>query len=121
MPPAGIAQQSDTGERPRAAFPLHDRAVEASWLIGLFAVPLVFSPLWLLIIYNDPKYFVLHLVAAVLVVVWAFERAAGRREAGPWKPTTPWGWAGRRPERWAVISNDTRREKWLRFHRGQCP
>jgi O-antigen ligase/tetratricopeptide (TPR) repeat protein len=64
----------------------------------------VFSPLWLLIIYNDPKYFVLHLIAAVVVVAWAFEWAAGRREAGPWKPATPWGWAGRRPERWAVVS-----------------
>jgi hypothetical protein len=104
MPPAGTAELSGTGEQPHAASSLPDRAIEASWLIGLFAVPLVFSPLWLLIIYNDPKYFVLHLIAAVVVVAWAFEWAAGRREAGPWKPATPWGWAGRRPERWAVVS-----------------
>lgn len=104
MPPAGKAQGSDTGERSHAAIPLPDRAIEASWLIGLFAVPLVFSPLWLLIIYNDPKYFVLHLIAAVVVVAWTFEWAAGRRDAGPWTLTTPWGWAGRRPERWVVMS-----------------
>jgi hypothetical protein len=89
MPPAGKAQGSDTGERSHAAIPLPDRAIETSWLIGLFAVPLVFSPLWLLIIYNDPKYFVLHLIAAVVVVAWTFEWAAGRRDAGPWTLTTP--------------------------------
>ncbi|MCH8235290.1 MAG: hypothetical protein IIC29_04105, partial [Chloroflexi bacterium] len=96
-------QLSLSGEIPGVEQGLADRIIETAWLIGLLAIPVLFTPNRILTFYNDPKYFVLHLVAVGIVVAWAFEWAAARRTGGSWRLRSPLGWAGRRPERWAVI------------------
>lgn len=84
--------------------PLADRLIEMAWLVGLIAVPVLFTPRRILTYHNDPKYFVVHLVAVIIVIAWAFEWATSRSESGHWRLRSPWRWAGRRPERWAVIA-----------------
>lgn len=96
-------QLSLSGEIPGVEQGLADRIIETAWLIGLLAIPVLFTPNRILTFYNDPKYFVLHLVAVGIVVAWAFEWAAARGTGGSWRLRSPLGWAGRRPERWAVI------------------
>ena len=108
MQTAETNQLSPPGEVPDQVTgmeqPLADRLIEMAWLIGLLTIPILFTPGRFLTFYNDPKYFVLHLIAVVIVVAWVFEWANSRRNGGLSRPRSPWGWAGRRPERWAVIS-----------------
>jgi tetratricopeptide (TPR) repeat protein len=63
-------------------------------------VPLVIGKRESFTFYNDPKYAVLHLVALVIIVAWAWDLALSSRPL-----TLPLiGWGGARPERWAVVS-----------------
>lgn len=78
--------------------------IEAAWLVGLVAVPLVFNPRGWLSFYNDPKYFVLHAVALVIVTSWAWERAIYPGAVGYPRISDVRVWLGRRPERWAVAA-----------------
>jgi len=81
-----------------------DVVIEGTWLAGVVLTPLVFSPRNSLSFYNDPKYAVLHLVSLVIIAVWAWEWAIHRRSSLWPSLSGTLGWAGRRPERWAVVS-----------------
>ena len=81
-------------------------AIEASWLTGLVLVPLVFRGRELVAIYSQPKYFLVHLVALVIVVVWTAEWALGpsrNRAIGSVFETVD-RWVGREPGRWALLA-----------------
>ncbi|MCH7907880.1 MAG: hypothetical protein IIB26_10675, partial [Chloroflexi bacterium] len=85
-----------------------DRVIEAAWLLGLLLVPVLFTPRRSLAFVADPKYFALHLIAIVIVVAWVIEWATRRYASGYTgasgaRRSVP-GWAGRRPERWAVLA-----------------
>ena len=81
-----------------------DLVIEGTWLAGVVLTPLVFSPRNSLSFYNDPKYAVLHLIALVIIAVWAWEWAMYPRSSLWPSLSGALGWAGRRPERWAVAS-----------------
>ena len=81
-------------------------AIEASWLTGLVLVPMVFRGRELVTIYSQPKYFLLHLVALVIVVIWTAEWALGpsrNRSIGGVIETVD-RWVGREPGRWALLA-----------------
>ncbi|MFP6594958.1 MAG: O-antigen ligase family protein [Dehalococcoidia bacterium] len=73
-------------------------------MAGVVLAPLVFSPRNWFSFYSDPKYAVLHLVAMVIIAVWAWEWAIQPRSSRWPSLSGALGWAGRRPERWAVVS-----------------
>ena len=54
--------------------------IEATWLFGLILVPLVFRGREWVAIYAQPKYFLVHLAALVIVVAWTAEWALSRSQ-----------------------------------------
>jgi tetratricopeptide (TPR) repeat protein len=80
--------------------------IEASWLTGLVLVPLVFRGRELVVIYSQPKYFLVHLVALVIVVVWTAEWALGpsRNRSISSVFETVDRWVAREPGRWALLA-----------------
>ena len=78
-----------------------DHLIEASWLLAILMVPLAITPNFYLLFAREPKYFLLHLIAIVILVAWVFEWTAIRQK---WGISSPLAWAGSRPERWAVIA-----------------
>ena len=82
---------------------LPDLVIEAAWLAGVALVPLLFNPRGWLTFYNDPKYVALHLAGLVIVIAWAWDWALSSRPAPVPGPSRLLEWAGRRPERWAVL------------------
>ncbi len=54
--------------------------IEATWLAGLILVPLVFRGREWVAIYSQPKYFLVHLSALVIIVAWTAEWALGHSE-----------------------------------------
>ena len=99
-----MAQTSRSGDSSPPEQPLTARTIEVAWLVGLIAVPILFTPNRVFTFFNDPKYFVVHLVALAIIVAWIFEWAGSRQGGSAWLSRAPWRWAGRRPERWAVIA-----------------
>ncbi len=93
------SQRSSVGTRR-----ITDLVIEGTWLAGVVLTPLVFSPRNWFNFYNDPKYAVLHLVALVIIAVWAWEWATYPRSSTWPSLSGVLRWAGRRPERWAVVS-----------------
>ncbi|MDP6823496.1 MAG: O-antigen ligase family protein [Dehalococcoidia bacterium] len=78
--------------------------IEIAWLAGIVLVPLLFNPRNWLSFYNDPKYVALHVVALVIIVAWAWERALYVQPGGLPTLTKAREWMGRRPERWTLIA-----------------
>jgi O-antigen ligase len=80
--------------------------IEASWLAALILVPLVFRGRELVAIYSQPKYFLVHLAALVIVVAWITEWALDRSDRGSINERVDGAdqWVGREPGRWAVLA-----------------
>ena len=81
--------------------------IEASWLAGLLLVPLVFRGRELVAFFSQPKVFLIHVVALVILVAWTFEWAAMYRTGSPGGPSLFEridDWVGREPGRWALIT-----------------
>ncbi|MBT3942083.1 MAG: hypothetical protein HOE75_12905 [Chloroflexi bacterium] len=97
-------QTADITRVPSARQPVSDRLIEMAWLVGLVALPLLFTPRRILSFYSEPKYVLVHLLALLVIVAWAFEWAGAPQDR---RIKSPWRWAGRRPERWAVIAGAT--------------
>jgi hypothetical protein len=95
MESADIARVTTTRQ------PVSDRLIEMAWLVGLVLLPLVFTPRRVLAFYSEPKHTAVHLLALLVVVAWVFEWASASQHV---RMKPPWRWAGRSPERWAVIA-----------------
>ena len=80
--------------------------IEATWLAGLILVPLVFRGREWVAIYSQPKYFLVHLSALVIIVAWTAEWALGHSEN--WSMGRMFDgaerWVGREPGRWAILA-----------------
>jgi len=80
--------------------------IEATWLLGLVLVPLVFRGREWVAIYSQPKYFLVHMAALVIVVAWTAEWALSRSQNQSISSVFDGvdRWVGREPGRWAVLA-----------------
>ena len=83
-----------------------DLAIEACWLGALALVPIAFSGPDLVVLFLQPKDFVLHLAALLIVSLWAFEWALStyRPQADLASCSGARRWLGRNPARWALAA-----------------
>jgi tetratricopeptide (TPR) repeat protein len=82
------------------------RLIEVTWLIGLVTIPLAFRGREWVAFFSEPKYFLLHLTALTIVVLWTSEWALrdrrDRAEVSVFDRANTW--LGRRPGRWAIVA-----------------
>lgn len=83
-----------------------DRMIEAFWLVGLVSIALAFRGREWVAFFSEPKYFLLHLTALAIIVLWFFEWALRPRSE---RTDIPFFdrvniWLGRSPGRWAVAA-----------------
>ena len=87
-----------------------DVAFEATWLVGLVLVALLYNGNNYLFFFTQPKQYMVHLIGITFSVLWIFEIAlnwrpdavkSGRPSAALWK--RPIVWARKDPSKWLLI------------------
>ena len=83
-----------------------DLGIEVCWLLAISVIPLAFNGSDVVVFYTQPKDFVLHLAALLIVSLWAIEWALGGyrplTEMGSW--TSFRNWLGWNPRNWALTA-----------------
>ena len=81
-------------------------ASEATWLVGLFLVPIAFSGPDMVVLFLQPKDFILHFTALLIVSLWGVDWAIG-----VYRQRSDFGaipgirrWPGLNPGRWALTA-----------------
>ncbi len=81
-----------------------DLAIEGCWLLALCLVPLAFNGPDIVVLFLQPKDFVLHFAALLIVAFWGFEWAIGAYR--PNADLSSWAgfrrWLGSDPRHWAL-------------------
>ncbi|MDA1257829.1 MAG: O-antigen ligase family protein [Chloroflexi bacterium] len=85
---------------------LIDLAIEACWLAALALVPIAFSGRDVVVLFLQPKDFVLHLLALTILALWVIDWALGgyRPEVDLGSLTAIRRWLGRNPRNWALAA-----------------
>lgn len=90
-----------TGHRTRI-----DIGIEVCWLLALALVPLAFNGRDVVLLFLQPKDFLLHLAALLILTLWSIEWALGEYRlgvnSGSWKSSI--NWPGRNPRNWALVA-----------------
>jgi len=83
-----------------------DASIEVSWLVALAFVPLVFSNHDIVVFFAQPKDFILHLVALLILALWGFAWALGtyRTEINFRSISAIRNWPGRDPRNCALLT-----------------
>jgi hypothetical protein len=86
--------------------PRLDLAIEVCWLGALALVPIAFSGPDVVAFFLQPKDFILHFFALLILALWGFEWALGG-----YRPQVDFGcwtgvrrWLGRNPRNWALAA-----------------
>ena len=86
---------------------LIDLAIEGVWLIAVALVPLAFSGRDVVVLFLQPKDFILHAAALSILALWGFDWALGgyqsQLDPGSW--TSIRRWLDRSPRNWALTAS----------------
>ena len=97
---------NDTPERQNRGGRPVSTAIEATWLVGLFLVPIAYSGPDMVVLFLQPKDFILHFTALLIVSLWGFEWAIGVYQQRSDFGAIPGirRWPGLNPGRWALTA-----------------